>query len=49
MCDGGMRFNNNIWVGFQLDPDGGDMAVEVHLVDNEGVTHVITGAVVWDE
>lgn len=49
MCDGGIRFSNDLWVGFQLDPNSGDMAVEVHLVNEEGTTIVITGSVAWDE
>ena len=49
MCDGGMRFFPGLWVGFTLDENSGDMAVEVHLTTNEGVTQVITGSVVWDE
>ena len=49
MCNGGMRFYKELWVGFQLDETNGDMTVEVHLTTDEGETQVVTGAVVWDE
>lgn len=49
MCNGGMRFYPGLWVGFTLDEDSGDMYVEINLKTDEGVEHVITGGVVWDE
>ena len=49
MCNGGMRFFPGLWVGFALDEDSGDMTVELHLKNEEGESHIITGAVVWDE
>ena len=49
MCNGGMRFYPGLWVGFALDEDNGDMTVEIHLKNDEGVATVVTGAVVWDE
>lgn len=47
--DAGIRFASNLYVRFTLDPDNGDMDVVVELINDEGVKHVITGSVVWDE
>lgn len=47
--DAGVRFNNRVHVSFQLDPDSGDMFVTVNLIDNDGIPHIITGQVTWDE
>lgn len=49
MCNGGIRFFPNLWVGFILDESNGDMTVELELITDEGVKQIITGAVVWDE
>ena len=48
MKDAGIRFDENLYVRFSLDPSNGDMVVAVE-VTIEGVTNVVTGAVVWDE
>lgn len=49
MFEAGIRHNQWVHVAYQLDVDGGDMYVTVELKDNEGVLHVITGQVVWDD
>lgn len=49
MCEAGIRFTNNVYVKFILDPDNGDMNVMFELIDSDGNKHIITGAVVWDE
>lgn len=45
----GIRHNQWVYVTYNLDIDGGDMYVTVELKDNDGILHVITGQVQWDE
>ena len=49
MYAGGIRFNENFYVSFSIDPDNGNMTVAIEMIDDEGTKHIITGAVVWDE
>ena len=48
MFAGGIRFNEDYYVGFSIDPDNGDMTVAVETIDNEGSEQIVTGAVEWD-
>lgn len=47
--DAGIRFANNLYVRFTLNPDNGDIDVVVEFITDEGVKHIIPGSVVWDE
>ena len=48
MFDAGIRFDRNLHLEVQLDPDNG--TCDVILTFNfEGTEQVITGTVVWDE
>lgn len=49
MFSAGVRFNPHVHVIFDLDTDDGTMTVALTLIDNDGVEHIITGDVVWDD
>ena len=48
MFDAGIRFDRDLHLEVQPDPDGGQCDVIVTL-NHEGTERVITGSVVWDE
>ena len=48
MAEAGVRFSSQLYVAFQLDPESGDMFVQVEMRNNEGELQVITGSVQWE-
>ena len=49
MLETGTRLKNNFYVKTAFDPDTGDCYVTVEFKTNEGVEHIMTGQVTWDE
>ena len=45
MAEAGVRFSSQLYVAFQLDPESGDMFVQVEMRNAEGELQVITGEV----
>lgn len=48
MAEAGIRFSSQLYVAFQLDPESGDMFVQVEMKNSEGELRVITGEVQWE-
>lgn len=49
MYEIGTRFNKDFYIKTSIDPTSGECSVMVEVTNNEGVTEVVTGTVVWDE
>lgn len=45
----GIRHNQWVHVGYELDIDSGDMFITLELKDNDGNLQVVTGQVQWVE
>lgn len=46
--EAGIRFAQNLYVKFAIDPNDGIMDVLVEVINDEGEKHEITGSVVGD-
>ena len=46
--EAGIRFSQNLYVKFTLDPNDGIMDVLFELITDDGEKHELTGSVVWD-